>query len=130
MLIPRDCGEEITALGIELGVFERCARGQDARKAAANQFPGDGRFELIADSDFPSCGEQSVDVGRGGVMRQAGHCRLVPFGQRKAEDLGGYFGVITEDFIEVTQAEKQDGPSRKFLTKLAVLPLHGGLFFH
>ena len=130
MFIPRDCGEEITALGIELGVFERCARGQDARKAAANQFPGDRGFELIANGNFPSCGEQSVDVCGGGMVWEAGHRGLMAFGQSEAKDFSGHFRVIPKDLIEVAQSEKQDGPSRKFLTKLAVLPLHGGLFFH
>ena len=52
------------------------------------------------------------------------------FRERQPEDLGRHHGIFTEDLVEVTQPKKQNRPGGELLTKLAVLPLHRGIFFH
>ena len=130
LFVPRDCRQVVAATRIELRIFERRTGSQDAGQAAADQFTGDRGFELVADRDLPAGGEQTVHVSRSGMMRQTGHRGLVALRERQPEDLGGDDGIFAKDLIEVAETKKQDCPRGELLTKLAVLPLHRGFFFH
>ena len=130
VLVPGDRRQVVAAPRIELGIFERRTRSQDAGQSATDQLARDRRLELVADRDLPAGGKQAVDVGRSGMMRETGHRGLMALRERQTQHLGGDDGVFAEDLIEITQAKKQDRPRGEFLTKLAVLTLHRGFFIH
>ena len=130
LLVPAERGQVVAATRVELRILQRRARSQDAGESASYQLAGDGGFELIADRDLPAGGQEPVHVSRGGVVREAGHRRLVSLRERQAEHLGGDLGVVAEDLIEVAEAEKQDRAFREFLTEFTVLPLHRGFLLH
>jgi hypothetical protein len=50
--------------------------------------------------------------------------------QEATLELGSDDGIFAKDLIEVAETKKQDRPRGELLTKLAVLPLHRGFFFH
>ena len=130
LLVPGQRREVVTTPRVELGIFQRRTRGEDAGQSAADEFSGHRGLELIADRDLPAGREKPIDVGRGGVVRQAGHRGLVTLRQRQPKDLGGDFGVVTEDLIEIAEAEEQNRTFREFLAEFTVLPLHRGFFLH
>ena len=109
-----------------ISTWRKVAMGPDMGCAIADYDGG----ALFCWGDLPTGREKPIDVGRGGVVRQAGHRGLVTLRQRQPKDLGGDFGVVTEDLIEIAEAEEQNGAFRKFLAEFTVLPLHRGFFLH
>ena len=130
LLIPAKGGQVVAAARIELRIFQRRPRSEDARESAADELAGDRRLELVADRHLPTGGEEAVDVSRGGMVRQTRHRGLVTLRERQAENLGGDFGILTEDLVEIPEAEEQDRAFRELLAEFTVLPLHRGLFLH
>ena len=130
LLVPTERGQVVASTRVELRILQRRAGSQDAGESASDELTGDGSFELIADRDLPAGGQQTIHVSRGGVVRKAGHRRLVALRERKAEHLGGDLGVVAEDLVEVAESEKQDRAFREFLAEFTVLPLHRGFLLH
>src|SRR5882762_318937 len=90
-------------------------RSDDAHHFAANEFLSRaGLLHLIADGDFETSANQPRDVALGGMIRDATHgngLALFAIARRK-RDLQlarGDNGVFVEEFVEVAQAEEQQG---------------------
>ena len=130
LLVPTERGQVVAATGVELRVLQGRARGQDAGQSATHELTGDGGFQLVADRDLPAGSQEPIHVSRGGVVRKAGHRRLVPLRERQPEHLRGDLGVMSEDFVEVAETEEQDRAFREFVAELTVLPLHRGFLLH
>lgn len=109
-----------------LGGFDGGAWGEDAGDLAFDEFTGLCRFDLVADSDFFSCTEEFIDIVFAGVVGDAGHGHAVAGGEGDAHDGGGFFGVFEEEFIEVAEAEEEEGIWEEFGAYLEILLHHGG----
>ncbi len=130
LLVPTERRQVVAATRVELRILQRRTGCQDAGEPAAHELAGDGGFQLVADRDLPAGGQEPIHVCRGGVVRQARHRRLMALRERQPEHLGGDLGVMTEDFVEVTETEEQDRAFREFIAELTVLPLHRGFLLH
>ena len=69
LLVPGQRREVVTTAGVELGIFQRGAGGQDAGQPSTDQLAGHRGLELVTDRDLPAGREEPVDVSRGRVMR-------------------------------------------------------------
>ena len=126
-VFERDGTQVVVARGIELVGREGGAGAQDADQGAAHELAGPGVFELVADGDLASGLEDAGDVIVRRVKRQAGHGRILPPGQREAEQPGAGLGVLVEHLEEIAEPEKQDRARRKPAFDLEVLLHHRGL---
>ena len=123
----RDGGEKIVFFGAERGIG-RCARGDDASDFSPHQLLRHSRvFDLLADGDLEALADQLRDVAFGGVMGDAAHRDgdaffFVARGERDLQFFGGEDGVVEEEFVEISQAEEQQGAG--------MLLLDGGILPH
>ena len=84
-------------------------------------------LHLVADGDLVPGGDQTRDVGPGGVVRHPRHrdpiVALGPRSQSDAEDFRGSAGVVVEQLVEVAQAKEEQRVARLRL-RFMVLPEH------
>ena len=110
-----DGGKKIIFAGVEDGDVGGGARRDDANDFAADDFfAGAGLLHLIADGDFEAGADQAGDVAVGGVIRNAAHRNGLPFfaiarGQRDLQFARGEHGVFVEQFVEIAEAEEEEG---------------------
>ena len=87
--------------------------GQRARRDHADDVPLEqlltlaGRLQLLADGDLLTGLDQARDVAVGRVVRDAGHRRALPRGQRDRQQTRAELGVLAEQLVEVAQPEQQ-----------------------
>src|SRR5467141_1596046 len=110
-----DGREEIVFAGVKKRpVSSRTWRYHAHHLAAHELFARTGQFHLIADRDLESGANQARDVAFRGVVRNAAHGnRLALFAVARGEsDLKlarGDYRVFVEKFVEIAQAEEQQG---------------------
>jgi hypothetical protein len=95
----------VVARGVELVGGERGARAENADQGAADEFAGLRGLLLVADGNLPAGGKQLVHVGVERVIGDAGHRRILAFGQRQAKQPGTVRGVLMKHLEEVAQPE-------------------------
>ncbi len=87
----------------------------DARDFAADELlAGAGFFDLIADGDAIAASDEARDVALGRVIRDAAHGDgraffLVARGEGDFEFARGGDGVVEEEFVEIAEAEHEQG---------------------
>ncbi len=81
-------------LGIDLGVGEAGAGGDDASERALDQFARLRRLNLIDNCNFDALIEKLLNVGLGSVERNASHRHAVAVGQCDAEQLRAALGIL------------------------------------
>ena len=129
----------VAALGAEAGLVDDRTGGDDADDIPLHQPLGGGRIlGLLADGHLVALGDETGDIGVGGMVGDAAHgdllieglvLVLVPGGQSQIQLAGRRAGVGAEHLVEVTQTEKQDGVGI-LLLDLHVLAHHGGQLSH
>src|ERR1700674_556298 len=110
-----DGREEIVFTGFEKGAIGGGTRCDDAHDFGAYElFAWAGQLHLIADCDFEANANQPRDVALSGVVRDTTHGNRLAFfavsrGERDLEFARGNDRVLVEKFVEVTEAEEQQG---------------------
>ncbi len=110
-----DRREEIIFAGVEDRAVSRGTRSDDPHHFAAHEFLArTWLFHLIADGDFEAGANQARDVAFGSVVRNAAHGnRLALFTvarrERNLKLARRDDGVFVEKFVEIAQAEEQQG---------------------
>ena len=94
---------------------------------------------LTADGHLVALGDEPGDVGLAGVVGDPAHgyplllrlgvLAVIAGGEGQIQLFGGQLGIVGEHFIEVPQAEKQNG-IRVILLDFQILLHHGGQFRH
>ena len=111
----RDGGEEIIFTGVENRDVGGGTGGDDAGDFAPDElFSRAGLLHLFADGDFKASAEKAGDVAVGGMIGDAAHGDGLAFfaiagGEGDLEFTGGDDGVFVEEFVEVAEAEKEEG---------------------
>lgn len=118
----------MVAVGIEVVAFEEGSGGEDAGELPLDELARHGGFDLFADSDLFALEEELVDVGLGGMVGDAGHGHLVPFGEGNSEEAGPFLGVLVENLIKIAKAEKEEGIGGQLIPESVPLLHHGGGF--
>ena len=114
-------GEEVVGCGIEEGIHDHRARGQDLGYAALDDSLGlRGVLELVADRHLVPETQEPAHVGVALVPRDPAHrdrlgILLVARREREAEQGRPPHGVLEEHLVEVTEAEEQEGVGILFL---------------
>ena len=129
----------VAALGAEAGLVNDGAGGDDADDIPLHQpLGGGGILRLLADGHLVALGDETGDIGVGGVVGDAAHgdlvveglgLILVPCGQSQIQLTGRRAGVGAEHLVEVAQTEKQNGVG-VLLLDLHILAHHGGQLCH
>ena len=125
-------GEEIIFAGVEDGDIGGGAGGDDAGDFAADElFAGAGLLHLFADGDFEAGADEAGDVAVGGVIRDAAHGDGLAFfaiagGKGDLEFAGGDDGVFVEEFVEIAEAEEEEGVRVAGLYGVVLLHQGGG----
>jgi hypothetical protein len=119
-----DRRQEIIPFRRQKPLVEMRAWAENLRHLAFDQLPRPGLLHLVANGDLASGFEQPADVRVGGVKWNAAHGDVAAPGQRDIEQLRPGFGVLEKHFIEVAEAEKQNGFSRQFALDSAILRHH------
>src|SRR5260370_27072878 len=110
-----DRREEIIFAGVEDCAVSSSTRSDDPHHFAPYEFLArTWLFHLIADGDFEAAANQARDVAFGGVVRNAAHGnRLALFAvarrERNLKLARRDDGVFVKQFVEIAQAEKQQG---------------------
>src|SRR6267378_192257 len=107
--------EEIVFAGIKESDIGGGARGDDTHDFATDElFAWAGLLHLIADRDLESGADQARDVAFRGVVRNAAHGNgltlfAVARGESDLKLARGDDRVFVEQFVEIAQAEEQQG---------------------
>ncbi len=129
-------GEEIVLTGVENGDVGGSAGSYDAGDFAADEFfAGAGLFHLLADGDFETGADEAGDVAVGGVIRDAAHGYGLTFfaiagGEGDLEFARGDDGVFVEEFVEVAEAEEEEGVGIAGFYRVVLLHERCGGFGH
>ena len=78
--------------------------------------PGPRFGGLLGDGDAFAGFDEPADVALCRVMRHAAHGHAVAFGERDADQWRRDVGVLLEDLVEISEAEKQDDVVREALS--------------
>ena len=122
-----DGGQKIVFAGVEDGDVGGCAGSDDADDFAADDFlAGAGLLHLVADGDFEAGADQAGDVAVGGVIGNAAHGDGLAFfaiagGERDLQFARGEHGVFVEEFVEIAEAEEQEGVGVAGFDRLVLL---------
>ena len=139
ILVQIDPGAEVGAAFLQTGAVDHRAGSHHPDDIPLHQPLGLRRvLRLLTDGHLVALGDETGDIGVGGVVGHAAHGDpllgglvfvLVAAGERQIQLAGGGAGVGPEHLIEVTQTEEQDGVLI-LLLYLQVLLHHGGQFCH
>ena len=123
----RDCRQVVWLAGGQEVRLDQRARCEHAHDLASHEALGGLRiFDLIADGHRTAGLQEPGDIAGGGMIGDAAQRHLiglvlVPRGQRDLEQARTCDRVLVEHFVEVPDAEEEDGV-RILLLDLAVLP--------
>ena len=126
-------GSDVIGAGVlQHGAFRHCARCDDPDHAPFHQALHQVRvFQLLADGDLISFGNEFGNIRLGGMERNSPHGSLFFLGlsaiagrQGKIQFLGCNFRIVIEQFVKIAQPEKQQ-TVLMFLLDLIVLFFHG-----
>ena len=117
----------MVAGGLQLVGGERRARAENPHQCAPDELPRLGRLLLVADGDLPAGGEELRHVGVQRMERNAGHRRVLAFGQREAEEARSVRCVLMKHLEEIAEPEEQQRAGRQTAFDLEILLHHRGL---
>lgn len=120
-----DGGEVVVAVFLESEIIER-AGAEDAGDFAADELAGGDFADLVANGDAFAGFDEFGHVGAGAVVGDAAHGDVAAFGEGDVEEGRGLAGVVEEHFVEVAEAEEEEGVGGKLAADVLVLAHHGG----
>jgi hypothetical protein len=106
MFIPIHRAEIVVARFVELVGGEGGAGRENTGDFSPYQFPGFGDLGLIAKSDLAARGEELGHIRVGGVVGDPRHGIILPLRQRESAYLGGIFGILIEELVEISESKK------------------------
>jgi len=107
-------GKKIIGGSVKNDVLGDGARRDNARDFAADNALGErGVLGLVADGDFFACADGLGKVGVERVVRDATKRRACAGCERNAKDGRGALRVIKEEFVEIADAEEEQGVGRE-----------------
>ena len=122
----RDGREKIIFFGAQRRIC-RGAWGDDAGDLSSHQFLRNSRIlNLLADGNLETLADQLRDVALGGVVRHTAHRNgdtflFVARGEGDLQFFCGQNGIVEEEFVEISQAEEQQGAGMLLLDS-GILP--------
>ena len=121
-------GEQVVVGGAgEIGGVGQRARRDHADDVALEELLALARrLHLLTDGDLLSGLYQARDVAIGRVVRDAGHRRALPGGERDGQQPRAQLGVLQEELVEVAEPEQQQVVGKAAL-QLPVLLHHRGV---
>lgn len=120
-----DGGEVVMTFRGEEAFVGVGAGAEDLGDGALDEFARAGFLDLVADGDLASGLEEAGDVGLGGMIGQAAHGDALALGEGEVEEGGAGFGIFEEEFVEVAEAEEEEGVAGHFAADAKVLGHHG-----
>ena len=120
----------MVAPGVEVVGGEGGAGAEDADEGAPHQPAGARGLLLVANRHLAAGGEKFAHVVVHRVVGDAGHRRVLPPGEREAEQARAGVGVLVEHLEEIAEAEEQQRAGRKAAFDLEILLHHWCEVFH
>ena len=120
---------EIALAAVQLAVFDCRAGREYAADRTLHEFARARKFVLLADRNLSSRRENVGQVLFGGVVWNARHGVVLPLCERYSQYARAFHGIVIEHFIEVAQAEHEQGVVGKRIARFPVLLHHGRHFF-
>jgi hypothetical protein len=118
-------GEVVVAVRGEHVRLDDGARGDNPHQLAFDDALGLlGIFDLVADRDLVPGLDQLGDIAVGGVKRHPTHGNALTLGQGDIEHAACLLGILEKHFIEIAQAEHENGFAGDLVLDRPVLAHH------
>jgi hypothetical protein len=118
-------GEEVVAISAQDAFVKVSTWTEDLSDRAFNELTGSSFLDLVADSHFASGTQQSCEITRSSVKRDAAHGGRAAFGESDVQDLRACSSIVEEHFLEIAESKKQKRVTRQLTLDALVLQHHG-----